>query len=302
MKAKLFAYIQFFLPHHLISRAVHYCAESKVSWFKNTFIRRIVHHYNVDMSEAKEERIEAYVNFNEFFTRSLKDGVRPLPKDTKEIVSPADGFISQIGDISNGRLFQAKGRDYSLIELLGGDVDLGQEFMGGKFGTIYLSPRDYHRVHMPAMGKLRRMIHIPGRLFSVNKATVDNIPRLFARNERVVSIFDTNQGPMAVIMVGAIIVASIETVWAGLVTPYRRQIRSVEYNTKQHKSIALKRGDEMGRFKMGSTAIVLFGKDQVDWLEHWQAEDSIKMGQPLGRVWKSSMQEDQEAVPPSGKI
>ncbi|MDP0588032.1 MAG: archaetidylserine decarboxylase [Candidatus Endonucleobacter bathymodioli] len=302
MKAKLFAGIQFFLPHHLISRSAHYCAESRMVGFKNTLIRRVIHHYNVDMSEAKEENIEAYGNFNEFFTRALKAGVRPLPTDPTEVVSPADGFISQIGDIANGRLFQAKGRDYSLTELLGGSVDLGQEFMGGKFGTIYLSPRDYHRVHIPARGQLRQMIHIPGRLFSVNQSTVENIPRLFARNERVVSIFDTDQGPMAVIMVGAMIVASIETVWAGLVTPYRRQIRSVEYGTNQHTSIVLQRGDEMGRFKMGSTAIVLFGRNQVDWFEHWQPGSPIKMGQALGCVWEHKMQENQQTVSPLGQL
>ncbi len=291
MKEKLFAGIQHVLPHHLVSRAVHCFVESKIGWLKNGLIRGIVNHYDVDMSEAQEERIESYANFNEFFTRLLKEGARPLPEDPQAIVSPADGAISEIGNIDNGRIFQAKGHDYSLIELLGGDIALGQEFMGGKFATIYLSPRDYHRVHIPAAGKLRRMIHVPGRLFSVNQGTVENIPNLFARNERVVSIFDTDKGPMAVIMVGAIIVASIETVWAGLVTPQRRQVRSFDYGENSGQNIALERGEEVGRFKLGSTAIVLFGKDQVDWLENWQAGSPIKMGEALGKTFQSKKPE-----------
>ncbi|MDB2384538.1 archaetidylserine decarboxylase [Endozoicomonas sp.] len=284
MKKKLFAHAQYLLPHHLISRAAHCFVESKVGWFKNSLIRAAVSQFDVDMSEAKEERLEAYANFNEFFTRPLKEGARPLPEDAKAVISPADGAISQIGLIENGRVFQAKGHNYSLIELLGGDVDLGREFMGGTFATIYLSPRDYHRVHIPATGMLRQMVHVPGRLFSVNQGTAENIPNLFARNERVVSIFDTEHGPMAVILVGAMIVASIETVWAGQVTPHRREVKSISYGANQHEDVVLQRGDELGRFKMGSTAIVLFGKDQIDWLEHWQAGHGIKMGEAMGKV------------------
>ncbi|WP_062263295.1 archaetidylserine decarboxylase [Endozoicomonas arenosclerae] len=281
MKERLFAFIQYFLPHHLISRAVYCFVESTCPKFKNALIRRIIKQYDVDMSEAERENPEEYLHFNDFFTRSLKEGMRPLPEDESLIVSPADGEVSQLGDIRDGRVFQAKGHDYSLIELLGGDSDLGQEFMGGKFATIYLSPRDYHRVHTPFGGTLRKMIHVPGRLFSVNQGTVENIPNLFARNERVVAIFDTERGPMAVIMVGAMIVASIETVWAGLVTPQRKKVRTFEYGDDSAEHVSLKRGDEMGRFKMGSTAIVLFGKDQIDWLEQYEAGSKIKMGQAL---------------------
>ncbi|MDD7805378.1 MAG: archaetidylserine decarboxylase [Endozoicomonas sp. (ex Botrylloides leachii)] len=284
MKAKLFANAQYILPHHLISRAAHCFVESKISWLKNSLIRSAINRFDVDMSEAEEERIEAYANFNAFFTRSLKEGARPFPEDDQAIISPADGTISQIGAIENGRIFQAKGHDYSLIELLGGDVDLSRKFMGGTFATLYLSPRDYHRVHIPATGTLCQMIHVPGRLFSVNQGTVENIPHLFARNERVVNFFDTAHGPMAVILVGAIIVASIETVWAGQITPHKREVKSVDYNANQHESIVLQRGDELGRFKMGSTAIVLFGKNQVEWLPHWQAGHCIKMGEALGKV------------------
>ena len=281
MKEKLFATIQYILPHHFISRVVHYFVECRVSWFKNALIRWIIKHYNVDMSEAQRQQPEDFAHFNDFFTRSLQEDARPLPESTSALVSPADGTISQLGDIENGRIFQAKGHDYSLTELLGGDPELGQEFMGGRFATIYLSPRDYHRVHSPATGQLRQMIHVPGRLFSVNQGTVENIPNLFARNERVVSIFDTDNGPMAVIMVGAINVASIETTWAGLVTPYRARVRTYDYGSTSGEDIALQRGEELGRFKLGSTAIVLFGKDRVRWLENWQAGETIKMGQAL---------------------
>ena len=280
MKAKLFAAIQYVLPHHLISRAVHYCVECEIPWFKNVLIEWIINHYEVDMGEAKEESAKAYKHFNDFFTRPLKEGARPLPEDSAMVVSPADGTISQLGDIRHGRVFQAKGHDYSLIELLGGDARLGQEFMGGKFATIYLSPRDYHRIHTPAGGKLRQMIHVPGRLFSVNQGTVENIPNLFARNERVVSIFDTDHGPMAVIMVGAINVASIETVWAGLVTPQNKRVAATNYGDAS-QYVELERGDEMGRFKLGSTAIVLFGEKQIEWLKHWQPGMGIKMGEAL---------------------
>ena len=281
MKEKLFAAVQYLLPHHLISRAAHYLVECRIPWLKNGLIRWVIDHYQVNMSEAKRKDAEEYIHFNDFFTRSLKDGTRPLPEDPAMIVSPADGIISQIGDIRNGRIFQAKGHDYSLVELLGGDLELGQAFMGGKFATIYLSPRDYHRVHIPAAGSLQKMVHVPGRLFSVNQGTVENIPNLFARNERVVSIFDTQYGPMAVIMVGAIIVASIETVWAGLVTPQRGQVATTTYG-EASQPVELRRGDELGRFKLGSTAIVLFGNDQIEWLKNWQPGLSIKMGEALG--------------------
>ena len=213
--------------------------------FKNALIKRIIKQYDVDLSEAVHEKPEDYVHFNDFFTRALKPGMRPLPEDNGLVVSPADGEISQIGDIEYGRVYQAKGHDYSLIELIGGDSDLGQEFMGGKFATIYLSPRDYHRVHTPFGGKLRKMVHVPGRLFSVNQGTVENIPGLFARNERVVAIYDTEYGPMAVILVGAMIVASIETVWAGLVTPERKKVRTFDYQ-EEPKTFEQDRGGRDG--------------------------------------------------------
>ena len=281
MKDQLFIGLQYILPHHLISRGVGFFAECTWPALKNPLTNRFVKQYNVDMSEAVEEDPEAYASFNDFFTRPLKEGMRPLPDQADAIVCPADGAISQLGDIEYGRVFQAKGHDYSLTELLGGDSDLAGEFQGGKFATVYLSPSDYHRVHMPLSGTLRKMIHVPGRLFSVNQTTAENVPRLFARNERAVCIFDTDKGPMAVILVGAMIVASIETVWSGLITPKRRTVKTYDYTEESRKEITLNRGDEMGRFKLGSTAIVLFGKDQVEWAETLAAEMPVRMGQSL---------------------
>ena len=280
MKEKLFAAIQYILPHHLISRSVHYLVDCRIRWVKDGLIRWAINHYHVNMAEAQRPRAEDYCHFNDFFTRALQDGARPLPDDSSLVVSPADGMISQIGDIKDGRIFQAKGHDYSLVALLGGDLALAERFMGGKFATIYLSPKDYHRVHIPAAGELEQMIHVPGRLFSVNQTTAETVPNLFARNERVVSVFATQYGPMAVIMVGAINVASIETVWAGQVTPQRGQVATTTYG-KASEPVQLERGAEMGRFKLGSTAIVLFGKEQIEWLSHWQAGQTIRMGEAL---------------------
>ncbi len=283
MKDQLFIGLQYILPHHLLSRLVGLVTESPWPSIKNPLTNWFVQQYNVDMSEAIEENPEAYTSFNDFFTRPLKEGSRPLPENRNTIVCPADGAVSQLGDIKYGRIFQAKGHDYSLTELIGGDHDLASEFQDGKFATIYLSPSDYHRVHMPFGGTLRKMIHVPGRLFSVNQTTAENVPRLFARNERVVCIFDTEKGPMAVILVGAMIVASIETTWAGLVTPHKRKVKTLDYSQESHKEIKLERGEEMGRFKLGSTAIVLFGKDQVEWAEKLTTEMPVQMGQAISQ-------------------
>ena len=291
VNGKLFASIQHILPHHLISRAVSGVAECTMTGFKNALIKGFANHFMVDMSEAQEPDLKAYKNFNDFFTRPLKDGVRPQPEDKILHSCPADGAISQIGDIRLGRIYQAKGHDYSLTALLGGDTKLADEFMEGKFATIYLSPRDYHRVHMPVKGTLRSMTYVPGRLFSVNQDTAENVPGLFARNERVVCIFDTDNGPVAMILVGAMIVASIETVWAGLVTPPRRILKEFDYTTHGRRQIKLKRGDEMGRFKLGSTVIMLYGRDQIEWLEGLSAGDPVRMGQALAKPVAASTEE-----------
>lgn len=282
MNPKFFANLQYIVPQHLLSRAAGWLAETSIGWIKNPFTQWFVARYDVDMSEALEENPSRYASFNDFFTRALKPGARPIDEDNNSIVSPADGAISQLGDIELGRIFQAKGQDYSLTELLGGDPEAAAPFMGGKFATVYLSPKDYHRVHMPLDGKLTQMVHVPGDLFSVNEATADNVPRLFARNERVVCFFDTEIGPMAVVLVGAMIVASIETVWAGQVTPYRRAVSRVNYD--REPNIQLNKGDEMGRFKLGSTAIVVFGPDVMAWDESYRAGTATVMGQKLGEI------------------
>lgn len=284
MNPKFFALLQYLIPQHALSRAAGWLADTSISWIKDPFTRWFANRYQVNMDEALEQDPCAYKSFNAFFTRALKPGMRPIDGASNSIVCPADGAISQLGDIEMGRVFQAKGQDYSLTELLGGNADHATPFQGGKFATVYLSPKDYHRVHMPLAGKLTRMVHVPGDLFSVNEATADNVPRLFSRNERVVCFFDTEAGPMALVLVGAMIVASIETVWAGQVTPYKRTIVSTDYVNQ--KPVFLDKGDEMGRFKLGSTAIVVFGKDVIEWDRQYAAGTPTVMGEKLGTLVK----------------
>ena len=282
LQERLFLLAQYLLPHHLLLRLVGLAAECRVPWFKNRLIGWFARRYRVDMSEAQVEDLHAYEHFNAFFTRALKDGARPLEAAPDAVLCPADGAISQLGRIEHGRIFQAKGHSFSAVELLGGDAERAAPFLGGSFATVYLSPRDYHRVHMPLAGTLREMVYVPGRLFSVNQLTAENVPELFARNERVVCLFDTERGPMAVVLVGAMIVASIETVWAGLVTPPKRALKSFRYDAAARAPIHLEKGAELGRFKLGSTAIVLFGPEQVEWAEELAAGSPVRMGQRLG--------------------
>lgn len=279
----LFIGLQYLLPHHLLSWLMHAITRVETKAIKDLLIRRVIDWYRVDMQEALESDPGAYRSFNDFFTRALRPDARPVAPEANQIACPADGGLSQAGDIEDGYLFQAKGHDYALLELLGGDPDMSALFEEGSFATIYLSPRDYHRVHMPYGGKLKRMVHVPGRLFSVNETTCRQVPRLFARNERVISLFDTDIGPMAVILVGAIFVSSIDTVWSGTVTPIRQRVSSWDYPpTAKPKTITLEKGEEMGRFNMGSTVIVLFGKDAVEWVEDFTPGSKVKMGQPIG--------------------
>lgn len=281
MKDRLFILSQYLLPHHLLSRLIGRAAECRAGWFKNRLIGWFAKQYQVNMSEAQIEDLTAFAHFNDFFTRALKDGARPLDPTPGAVLCPADGAVSQLGKIEHGRIFQAKGHSFSLVELLGGDSERAAPFMGGEFATIYLSPKDYHRVHMPLAGTLKEMVYVPGRLFSVNQTTAENVPELFARNERVVCLFDTERGPMAVVLVGAMIVASIETVWAGLVTPPKRTLKSVRYDEAARAPVVLEKGAELGRFKLGSTAIVLFGAEQVQWAAELAANSSVLMGQRL---------------------
>lgn len=286
MNDKLFAALQYLVPQHGLSRAAGWLANCRWPMVKNPFIRWFVRRYEVDMSQALEEDPCAYEHFNAFFTRALKPEARPLDPDPQSLLCPADGTVSQLGRIEHGRIFQAKGQSYSLQELLGADAAQAEQFDQGHFATIYLSPRDYHRVHMPLSGSLQQMAVVPGDLFSVNEATTREVPRLFARNERAVTVFDTEAGPMAVILVGAMIVAGIDTVWAGQVTPLRRTIIRHHYGAQA--PVTLTRGDEMGRFKLGSTVIVLLGKDSVRWAEGLEAGSKTVMGQSLGRVSPAS--------------
>jgi phosphatidylserine decarboxylase len=281
MNDKLFIKLQHWVPQHALSRFVGNIANSRNPFIKNTFIKWFVKRYNVDMSIAKEENPTAYASFNDFFTRELKPGARPMCGEPNVVVCPADGAISQLGKIINGRIFQAKGQDFSATELLGGDAALAGEFAEGDFATIYLSPKDYHRVHMPFGGKLRAMISIPGELFSVNTVTAENVPRLFSRNERVAAIFDTDIGPMAVVLVGAMIVAGIETVWDGQIAPMGSG--EPETSLYPYQNITLERGAEMGRFKLGSTAIILFAKDKVVWETQFTSGATTRLGVKLAQ-------------------
>lgn len=221
---KLFVTLQYLIPQHALSRLVGMLARSEVPWIKTTFINLFMKRFGIDLSEAQIEDPDQFETFNAFFTRALKPDARPLEaSDAADIACPADGAVSQLGAIRANQVFQAKGHDYSLYDLLGGDSALASEFTNGQFATIYLSPRDYHRVHMPVTGTLRETRYVPGDLFSVNEATANGVPNLFARNERLVCIFDTERGPAAVILVGAMIVAGIETVFSGQVTPCRNR-------------------------------------------------------------------------------
>ena len=264
------------LPHQLLSRLVRSVTRWQTGGFKNRLIRLFIRHFKVNMDDAKAQGAEGYRDFNHFFTRALKPAARSFPDDPLAIVSPVDGRVSQAGDITAGRLLQAKGRDYSLAALLGGDSRQVEQFRNGKFATLYLSPRDYHRIHMPCPGKLLETTYIPGRLFSVAPHTTRAIPGLFTRNERLVCLFETPTGPMALIMVGAIFVSCMETVWSGIVNPrMAMSLQKTVFNQPGNQAVELQRGEEMGRFNMGSTVIILYGPDRIEWV------DSLNAGQPL---------------------
>ena len=279
---RLFAGLQYMLPHHLLSALMF--RTTRIRWrpLKDLLIGNVVRHYRVDMAEAQERDSSAYGSFNEFFTRALRPEARPIAEAQDAVTCPADGALSQRGTIADGRIFQAKGRDYSLLELLGGRTDWAELLDGGLFATIYLSPRDYHRVHMPLGGTLREMIHVPGRLFSVNPVTTSLVPRLFSRNERVLCLFDGDAGPMAVILVGAIFVGSMETVWAGQVTPAGGREPSKYYEGQA--ATRLDKGAEMGRFNMGSTVILVFHPGMVEWDPVLKPGKRLRMGQGIGRI------------------
>lgn len=281
LRDQLFITLQYLLPQHLLSRGVGWLAECEMASIKNLLIKQFIRHFHVDMEEAAEPDYEKYKNFNHFFTRALRAGARPLAAGDC-IISPADGAISQLGAIREGRILQAKGQDFSVLELLAGQVALAQHFDQGSFATIYLSPRDYHRVHAPISGTLDQMIYVPGDLFSVNNTTAHHVPRLFARNERLVTVFDTAIGKVAVILVGALIVAGIETSWGGQVAPPLK--KSAVLYSRHPTPVVLDKGAELGRFKLGSTVILLFGKNTIQLEERLGVYSPIRMGEKLARV------------------
>ena len=268
---------QYLLPQRLSTQLVYRLTRIRWPWFKNTFIRVFSAVFKVDLDEAETRDLNAYPHFNAFFTRALHPDARHIHHGG--LCCPVDGRVSQVGSLQGERILQAKGRDYSLTELLGGDHDRVAALQDGEFTTLYLSPRDYHRIHMPCAGVLTAMIHVPGKLFSVSPLTTRVIPSLFARNERVICHFTTDHGPLVVILVGAINVASIETVWEGVITPpLGKRIRRWDYSTAP---VRLAQGDELGRFNMGSTVIILSGSGSLVWDAAIQPDAQVRMGQAL---------------------
>ena len=275
---------QYILPHHFLSRLVFYATRSQWRPWKNLLIKYFIRLYRVDMNIAKQADYRQYSSFNHFFTRELNNDARPIVADIECIASPVDGTISQTGLISDTDIFQAKGRLFNLTALLAAKPELSNYFRNGCFATLYLSPRDYHRIHMPIDGQLEEMIYVPGRLFAVNNSAARNIDQLFCRNERLIKIFDTVIGKMAIISVGALFVGSMETVWAGQITPARK--REISHWHYQHtgQNISLSKGEELARFNMGSTVILLFGPGRIEWSQALQPESPVKMGATLGKI------------------
>ncbi len=281
LKNSLKVWPQYLLPQHFCSQLLGKLTHTQHKSTKNFIIQKLIDIYGINMADALEPEPTAYPDVNAFFTRALKPDARSFPNQANAIACPADGQISQLGRITQGQIFQAKGKQFSARALLGGDEQRSAVFSNGQFATIYLSPKDYHRLHMPITGTLTEMIHIPGRLFSVNTTTTNTVPNLFARNERVCCFFDTAAGPMVLVLVGAIVVSSIETVWQGVITPPTK-------NTLQHwdyrqQPLTLAQGQEMGRFNMGSTIIVLLANDTLRFDNALNAGANVRLGMTLGK-------------------
>ena len=274
---------QYLLPQRILSTLMFRVARVRLPPWKNALIRWFVWQYRIDVGLAENPEPLSYPHFNAFFTRRLHPRARPFPSEPDAVGCPADGRLVAFGAIDENRLLQAKGRDYKLEELLAGGEQRARPFRGGAFATVYLSPRDYHRVHMPCTGLLREMVYVPGRLFSVNASTARLVPKIFARNERIIALFETPFGPMAVILVGAIFVGSMETVWAGRITPpYGRHVSSWQYPETGPDAVVLERGAEMGRFNMGSTVIMLLPGGAARWQRALSAGQSVVTGEVLG--------------------
>jgi phosphatidylserine decarboxylase len=271
---------QYLLPKKLLTMLAGKLSSLAMGGITQAMIRRFVRHYKVDMGEAVDPRIESYATFNDFFTRPLRVGVRPI--SAAPFVCPVDAAISQFGPIEHDQLFQAKGHSYSTRALVGGDQQLAQRFDHGHFATLYLAPKDYHRIHMPCEGRLTRMIYVPGDLFSVNPLTARHVPSLFARNERVVCVFDCAHGPMVMVLVGATIVGSMQTVWHGVINPPRtREPREWNYG---NQDIVLAKGAEMGRFLLGSTVILLFPQNVLTFTPDWAPTHSVRLGEAMATL------------------
>ncbi len=269
---------QYLLPKQALTTLAGRFASAPRGALTTSIIRWFVGQYGVNMAEAANPDIASYATFNDFFTRPLKTGARPLA--AADLVCPVDGAISQLGPIDGDKIFQAKGHRYSTTALVGGDGELAAQFDHGDFATIYLSPKDYHRIHMPCAGRLRRMIYVPGDLFSVNPTTARGVPGLFARNERVVCVFDGEVGPFVMVLVGATIVGSMATTWHGIVNPPRTSaIREWHYTDPE---LQLQQGDEMGRFLLGSTVVLLFGRSRMRFTEQWEPKRAVRMGETMG--------------------
>ena len=279
MRSQFFIYLQNILPQHLLSEFAGKLAESRSPALKNFLIKRFIKKYNIDMNEANIQNPGDYACFNDFFIRELRPELRPVATEKNVITSPVDGTVSAIGSIKEHQLLQAKNFYFQLTELLGGDKELAQDFYNGNYTTLYLAPHNYHRVHMPFSGKLLKTIYVPGKLFSVNKITTELVPNLFSRNERLISIFETEAGLMTVILVGAMIVGTIQTVWM------KEPIRAKQIITKTFtNNIFLEKGAELGYFKLGSTVILLFQNDRTRWDSTLQPDSLIKYGQSLGII------------------
>lgn len=278
-----FILLQHILPQHALSRLAGAMASSERPWIRESLISRFVAAYGVDMADAARG-IDAFSSFNDFFTRELRAGARPLADAEEFILSPADGAVSQLGTITQGRIFQAKGRDFTAAEILGHGAETAKRFEGGQFITIYLSPRDYHRVHMPAAGTLQSTAYIPGDLFSVNQQTAEGVDRLFARNERLACLFDGPDGVFASVMVGAMIVAGIDTVWPHRFAGHDRAVVCEDFTAD---ACQLSAGEEMGRFYLGSTVVLLFEHGRAAWLDGLKAGDPVRMGQAIGHRVKA---------------
>lgn len=281
---RCFLAAQYLLPHHLLSRIVGWLAESEWAWIRKPLMIFFLRRYGIDLTEAERTSIDEYHCFNDFFTRALQTGARDLSPRPQAWLCPVDATVSQVGKIQNGQVVQAKGKQFTVDALLGGDPTLARRYANGEFTTLYLSPKDYHRIHMPKAARLVRSTFIPGRLFSVNPLTASHVNNLFARNERLVCEFESDSGRFVMVLVGAMIVASIETTWAGIVAPFQRRIMQQHYTSQ---AIAFDQAEEMGRFRLGSTVVMLFEPNQIDWSDDIRTNATVRLGQVMNKATES---------------